>query len=881
MSTPQRPQDDPRIAAARASVARETATARRRMALERAARAFWPAWAVLAAFLGVAMLGVPQSLPFLLHIATLAAFAGAMGWALWRGVATWRAPSAAEARALLDGDAPDRPAATLEDALAAGGDDPQAQALWAAHRARMAERAMAARAPRADLRVSDSDRFALRHAAALALAAGLIAQTFDGGARLAEALSPMAGPAAQAAQATAPSLEAWASPPLHTGMAPIYLTERLDETAPIALPVGSEITVRVFDSPSAPSLEGLAAAFAEQGANAWSVTASLTGDAEVTVSAPGAAFGGWRFAALPDAPPTIAFTEQPSGARGGALTFGFETSDDYGVVAARADIRLDVEAAGPRGVAAETVFEGPAFELPLPLTGAADATAETVTQDLTEHPWAGLPVIVTLTAEDGAGQTATVEARLTLPARRFLNPLAKAIVEQRRDLAWSVATAPRVRDVIDAITAHPDDIFEDATAYLTVRTARRRLGYAIEGGTVAQETPGVAQLLWEAALRLEEGDLSDAERRLRQLQDELADALERGASDEEIAELMDELRQALNEYLRQLAQEAMRSQQAEGQQPQQPIDPNQMMTQQDLMDMLDQLEEAMRNGMQDMAQQMLEQLREMLDNLQMAQPGQQGQGQGQGDQAMQELQDMIGRQQGLADRSFDALRRGQEGQGQQGQPGEGQQGQQGEGQGQQGQGQQGQGQGQGGQGQGGQGRQFGQGQGQGQGQGDQPGGGLDGIARDQEALRQLLDDLRQGLPDGGGGREALDRAEEAMRGAREALEGGDADGALQDQVDALDALREGAQQLAQEQMNQPGQAQQAGREGQSGDVRDEDPLGRPSATDGPLDGNSVDVPDASAMKRARELMDEIRRRAGEAERPTEELDYLRRLLERF
>jgi hypothetical protein len=145
----------------------------------------------------------------------------------------------------------------------------------------------------------------------------------------------------------------------------------------------------------------------------------------------------------------------------------------------------------------------------------------------------------------------------------------------------------------------------------------------------------------------------------------------------------------------------------------------------------------------------------------------------------------------------------------------------------------------------------------------------------------LLDDLRQGLPDGGGGREALDRAEEAMRGAREALEGGDADGALQDQVDALDALREGAQQLAQEQMNQPGQAQQAGREGQSGDVRDEDPLGRPSATDGPLDGNSVDVPDASAMKRARELMDEIRRRAGEAERPTEELDYLRRLLERF
>jgi hypothetical protein len=80
---------------------------------------------------------------------------------------------------------------------------------------------------------------------------------------------------------------------------------------------------------------------------------------------------------------------------------------------------------------------------------------------------------------------------------------------------------------------------------------------------------------------------------------------------------------------------------------------------------------------------------------------------------------------------------------------------------------------------------------------------------------------------------------------------------------------------------QPGQNQQAGRDGRSGDVRDEDPFGRPTATDGPLDGDSVDVPDASVMKRARELMDEIRRRAGERTRSSEELDYLERLLERF
>jgi hypothetical protein len=41
------------------------------------------------------------------------------------------------------------------------------------------------------------------------------------------------------------------------------------------------------------------------------------------------------------------------------------------------------------------------------------------------------------------------------------------------------------------------------------------------------------------------------------------------------------------------------------------------------------------------------------------------------------------------------------------------------------------------------------------------------------------------------------------------------------------------------------------------------------------------VPDASVMKRARELMVEIRSRAGERTRSSEELDYLERLLERF
>jgi uncharacterized protein (TIGR02302 family) len=858
-----------RLAAARKRIAAQARRARLAMVLERATQALWPLWAVLAAFLGLSLLGLPQALPFWPHVALLAvaaAAAGATGWRAWR---QFRLPSDAEARHRLDGGAPDRPVAAIDDVLAGSGGDPATGALWRAHQARMAERAATLRAAAPDLRVSAQDRFALRHAALLALGAGIIAQWGDGGTRLAEALTPAA---AAVAGAPAPSLEAWASPPAHTGVPPLYLTERVLDPAPITLPRGTEVTLRVFDSPAVPRLEGMAAEFSGQGAGTWDVTVTLEADTMLAARSGSADLGGWQFAITPDIAPTIRFTEEPEAARSGALQFAFAVTDDYGVVAARAEVRLD-DSAQRRGVAAGTVFEPIVFELPLPLRGAAAEATESVVQDLVEHPWGGLPVVLTIIAEDGAGQESRDERRIALPQRPFFDPLARAIVEERRSLGWSLGNGPRSHRLLEAVSAHPEDIFRDVTAYMTLRTAIRRLDYALAEDRLAAETPGIVDLLWLAALRIEDGDLSAAEQRLRQLQQELSDAIERGAEPDEIDRLMQELREAMAEFLREMAEEAQRDQ-AEGRQPQQPADPDQMLTPQDLDDMLAQIEEMLRSGMMEEARQMLQALQQLLENLQMAQPGQPQEGQGgPGDQAMQELQDMIGEQQGLADRSFDALRQGQ-------QQGQGQQGR-----GQQGQGQPGQGQqGRQGQGQPGQGRGEGQGQGQGQPQfGEGPGGGPDlgSIARDQEALRQMLEGLRGGLP-GQGQSDALDRAERSMGQARDALREGDADGALQNQVEALDALREGAQDLAQQmQQGQPGQGEQAGRDGRGGNVRDEDPFGRPRATDGPLDGDSVRVPDASMMKRARELLDEIRRRSGERTRPAEELDYLRRLLDRF
>jgi hypothetical protein len=61
----------------------------------------------------------------------------------------------------------------------------------------------------------------------------------------------------------------------------------------------------------------------------------------------------------------------------------------------------------------------------------------------------------------------------------------------------------------------------------------------------------------------------------------------------------------------------------------------------------------------------------------------------------------------------------------------------------------------------------------------------------------------------------------------------------------------------------------------------QDPLGRSLPGAGQMDTGDVKVPDKSDLQRAREILDELRRRAGESSRPRYELDYLDRLLKRF
>ena len=124
--------------------------------------------------------------------------------------------------------------------------------------------------------------------------------------------------------------------------------------------------------------------------------------------------------------------------------------------------------------------------------------------------------------------------------------------------------------------------------------------------------------LWDMALQVEDGNVSQAEQALRQAQEALRQALERGASDEEIKKLMQDLRAAMDKFMQALADELRKN----PQQLSRPLDRNtRTLSQRDLNSMLDRLENLARSGNREAAQQLLDQLQSMLENLQMARPG--------------------------------------------------------------------------------------------------------------------------------------------------------------------------------------------------------------------------------------------------------------------
>ncbi|PWV98085.1 uncharacterized protein (TIGR02302 family) [Hoeflea marina] len=725
-------------------------------------------------------------------------------------------------------------------------DDAFARALWQEHQRRMARQIgqLSTGIPRSNL--PERDPYGGRVAVVLMLITAGAYSLSSGSGRIADAFM-------RHDRASLPDIriDAWISPPSYVSKPPVFLTGLVNNgQGPVEAIVGSQITVRLGGaSPDAavswrdaasgesrplPAADPALAAAAptDRGSPQSTVfTYKPTADGVLEVAA-GTAPRQWPIRMLPDQPPVASFVEEPRRAVNGALELDYTLSDDHGLVSAEAEI-VPLDSQGPD---ARPLFEPPKYRLTLPRRNSADNRA-TSSQDLTEHPLAGQKVRITLVATDGAGQQGRSETLETvLPGRRFSEPLAAAVVEQRGLVALDANNVDRALELNDALMVAPEETIPNLIHYLLMKSVRGRLAYAHND----DDLRAAVDYLWGVALQIEDGNLSLAERRLRDAQRALSEALENGATDEEIAKLMDELREAMQEYMQALARQA-ESNQAQ----QQPMDPQNMLRQRDLENMLDQIENLARSGAREQAQQMLSELQRMMNNLQAGRQQRQQQQGGPMRQQMDKLGEMMRQQQQLMDQTFRLDQ-----QGRQMQPGEGGDEQQQEGQ-------------------------------DGQSQQQQ----LGELSQGQQALRDALGQLQKDLEAMGiTPSEGFGEAGEAMGDAAGDLGEGETGNALSNQGKALQALRQGAEDMMNQMMqamgNEQGEAEGEGaaRTGNR-NSDDRDPLGRPRATTGPDFGSRVKVPDEIDIQRAREILDAIRKRLGDQLGPDVEKRYLERLLD--
>ena len=822
-----------------------------------------------------------------------------------------RIPTHSDARRRVEHDSQQshRPLDVLEDRPALSVD------AWPAHQQQALRQAKSLGPAQARPTLSLIDPYYLRFAIPAALAFGAIYMAGFSFERLRNAVTPHWQSPIRSSQV---SYEAWIDPPAYTGRPPIYFKEGAD----VAVPAGSEFVARISGAKTAPRPrigKGWRSRFLTPkrlGAKSFEVTEIIDDTARVEFRV-GLTRQSFALNVTEDLPPIVDIVEPPEADKRDRLTLVYALEDDFGVETLQLEMALLTD-----DTEAETAFDGVTILADIPMPGSRQTKIEgaKATVDLSKTQYAGQKVIGRLIAVDGADQMGLSDpAWFTVPDKIFVEPLAKAVAEQRSlimagleaeyapqpkpewvpsdgfwneykpRLHWDRAPAPiqRATLLIEAITDEPAGLFKDPAVYMGLRHARSQMRHA-ESTT---ELKGLPEDLWRIALRAEFGVLGTALEEMREAEAALREGIARRASKREVDTLFERYNLAVEAYTDELRRNAERTEgggESGGQPPLGSVD--------EIQELLKAIEEANAAGDTEGARLALAQLAELLENMQiqMTQGGEGGGGDpSSGDMSeeeqkqLEDLADLTGKQRDLQDETEQAERKEDaeeeeldplelarrqaelrdllenlgdslpaDGEGSDAAPSE--DGQNGDDAGNTSGGTEPGGDTEGGQGEGTEPSQD-RGQGQGQGQGNQQDPNGEGAGGSEDLQDQFA--------------EGIGAAQRAMRLSEDALEEGNLAGASQAQQDAIQALREAGEALAE------AVSGENGAEGESESPGD-DPLGR--SDDGFNDGNDqADIDDRDNATRSRELMEELRRRAAERQREAEEREYLERLLERF
>jgi uncharacterized protein (TIGR02302 family) len=683
-----------------------------------------------------------------------------------------------------------------------------------------------------------ADPWGLRFVPFLLLAVALSGAWHDGPSRFQRALAPAIGAAPQ----DETNLQVWLTPPAYTNLPPRPLEER-QETRPQDVPLGSTLLAIIQGGHGQARLssDDRTLRFQDLDGGGQKLETRLTGGHRFVLRQGRRKLAQWDFHLVAPSSPSIAFSGPPTRDEEGRIRLDLDTLDNDGLAKAWVEVRAkdrpdepkttdDASAPLPAGSNAARGGLGAdspsqVLTIDLPVTGRRPSEPSPIArhlsswQDLTGNLWAGSIVTIEPWAENIAGLRASGTAvEIRLPERQFANPLARTIIALRRHLVGAPSDRQTVANGLAGLLAQPGVFAGDRTNYLALAAAQSRLRLdRSEDGRLS-----VITLLWQVALSIEEGDRPAARQSVDDAARALQEALEKGAPQSEIERLTAELRAAMGRYLEALLTEARR----QGLPPM-PVSPDQqVMSPEDLAAMLDEMRDLSRTGSAEAAQKVLRQLQQLLDGLRIGSPsGPNGERAQQALHAMHDLGDIANEQKQLLD---DTFRQEQE-------------------------------------------------------EANSPAPTRHGremaqtLARRQDGLRSRLGKVMQSLA--GAGLDlpsALEQAEQAMAEATSALQNSNRDRAVDAQTEALEHLSEGtrsAQQALSKSFGQglAGPTNGAGR----------DPLGRPLNGSAIDTGDSVKIPTQAERQKSREVLEELRHRASQSQRPTDERNYLQRLLQKF
>ncbi len=753
----------------------------------------------------------------------------------------------------IESDLHHRPLSAIEDRLVNPKKAPTRE-LWRQNQDDAVVTLKGLRVPVPQPLLSGSDTMAFRSLAALFLLVGLVAAGPQWQDRLVYGIFPVSF--GQPEQKVTP-VTLWITPPEYTALAQMILQGKGKHEETIKVPEGSILKIRVNDGITQPHLlmGETEIPLEKLGDKSWGVeTAIMPGDKLVLKQ--------WPFTKadisyeyIIDRPPTITMSDAPEELAKGEMKMALKVQDDYGVT--DLTMRMDLDASSedkPLGSPYEetrAVMSPPATEIDF-----------TPVFDLSWHPWAGMPVVIEVEGTDHPGQKSDViPLHVTLPERSFSHPVARKLIDFRKRLIWTPdeAASNISYDLEDLLNEYPQ--FQgDLVVFLAIRSAASRLAYE----PTRKDIVAVIELLWDTALRIEEGNLPLAARDLRDAQRNLEQVLRNpNASDEEIAKAMQELREAMAEYFQEMYKELQKRMAQNGEQMQIPPEMLQQMIQpQDMASFLDKLQAEALSGDKDAARELLSQLQQFMDmlnpSMDMAMPPQMEFMM----EGINEMQELIEEQQALLDQTQQQLDR-VEGKNKQAYPdfmpfdqedigrlgldnmppppqpntGNNQQ--------------------------------------------NKPKIDTQQNQIEQDALRYILGQLMLETDEQLGEiPENMQNAEQEMRGSAQKLGENNPALSIPHQEKAIEYLQQAMQDMAQkmQQMMQQMTMLSFGGAGQM------DPLGRPMQegdNPGLFPGSQVKIPDEAERKRVQEILKILRQRSGEISRPDYELEYYRRLMKQF